>query len=761
MAALDSTSQSNIFSIRNLLFAVTSVLALFVLGLTISNMNDALEKETQAKQAMQLNEVIDNIVSLKMALGDKRTATYTAYGVAGAASDGLITKVTINDNAILGAYEEIAGALDNLPPFAGEEKNPEFYKSINSKFASAKTEFQNAYTAYEDTLETIESDIESSEKELSGRKAIGPMTDLIMAAATLRSYLEENYDFGNDTISRVMKLKHQLWLMVEYATREAASLGENISGGTQISDIRKSQGASYNGQGQAAWSSVQGLTNSMTIADQSSNAGQLNKMLEDIQTVFFDEFENTRFELYDVSDFAEEDENGDIFVDYEISPEEWVEQANTAKAPVMQMNSYADTLARALNEKGVDDASSSVWTSILLMILVVLIGGGAFYIVNFRVIRPINALSDTMDVLAQGNLDIDIPFTEQHDEMGSMANSVQVFKDNALERREMEARQREQEEQERQRKEQEAEMKRREDEERRIRDEQQAEQARIERRNEMLKLADQFEESVMAVVESVSGSASEMETAAGGMASTAEDTSQKSNVVANAAQMASSNAQMVASAAEELSASVREITGQTTQSSAAARDAVNRTENAGKDISELVDAAQKIGDVVKLINDIAEQTNLLALNATIEAARAGDAGKGFAVVASEVKSLANQTANATQEISEQVGSMQQATNTAVRAMDEIKSIIGDIESTSVSIASAVEEQDASTQEIARNVSEVSSGTEEVTSNIHAVNEGATSTGAAATQVLGAAQQLTQQSTDLRGQVENFLKTIRA
>jgi len=218
---------------------------------------------------------------------------------------------------------------------------------------------------------------------------------------------------------------------------------------------------------------------------------------------------------------------------------------------------------------------------------------------------------------------------------------------------------------------------------------------------------------------------------------------------------------MVASAAEELSASVREITGQTTLSSAAARDAVTRTEAASADISELVDAAAKIGEVVKLINDIAEQTNLLALNATIEAARAGDAGRGFAVVASEVKSLANQTARATQEISEQVGGMQQATNTAVGAMDQIKSIISDIEATSVSIASAVEEQDASTQEIARNVSEVSNGTEEVTSNIHLVNEGATSTGKAATEVLSAAQILTQQSVELRKQVEGFLKNVRA
>jgi methyl-accepting chemotaxis protein len=178
-------------------------------------------------------------------------------------------------------------------------------------------------------------------------------------------------------------------------------------------------------------------------------------------------------------------------------------------------------------------------------------------------------------------------------------------------------------------------------------------------------------------------------------------------------------------------------------------------------VQELATQSAQIDRVLEVIRTIAEQTNLLALNATIEAARAGDAGKGFAVVASEVKSLANQTAKATQEISEQVEGMQQATNLAVRAMDEIKAIIGEIESTSVSIASAVEEQDASTQEIARNVGEVSTGTEEVTSNIHAVNQGATSTGSAATEVLSAAQLLTQQSDELRSQVENFLATIRA
>ncbi len=767
MAALDSVSKNNsvsgtnIFSIRNLLFFVTGILVIFVAVLAFNNMLQAQAKEEQAKRAMEINELVDAISQMKMALGDTRTATYTAYGLSTAAGDDLVNAVTISQNAILDSYETIRASLDALPEFDGADKNPEFYTTLQSKFNKDKADFASAYSAYEDMMSTIEDDIESAEKSQSGRKAIAPMTNLINSAATLRSFLEENYNFGNDTISRVMKLKHQLWSMVEYATREAASLGENISSGSQISEIRKSQGASYNGNGQAAWNSVTAITNSMTIASEKSDSEQINKMIENIQSVFFDDFQDTRFGLYDLSDDTAPDENGDIFVDYEITPTDWVNTTNDAKEPVMKIHAYADNLARSLNEKAVSDASSSVTTSIILLIAVVILGLGAGFIVLSRVIRPINALSETMDVLAQGNLDVEIPFADHRDEMGDMASSVQVFKDNAIARRTMEAQQREQEEEDRKRKEEEAEEKRRQEEERRVREEQQAEEARTERRNAMLALADDFEASVMAVVEGVSGSAGEMEGAAGGMASTAEDTSQKSNVVANAAQQASSNAQMVASAAEELSASVREITGQTTQSSAAARDAVTRTENAGKDIAELVDAAQKIGDVVKLINDIAEQTNLLALNATIEAARAGDAGKGFAVVASEVKSLANQTANATQEISEQVGSMQQATNTAVSAMDEIKSIIGEIESTSVSIASAVEEQDASTQEIARNVAEVSTGTEEVTSNIHAVNEGATSTGTAATEVLSAAQLLTQQSTELRTQVETFLKTIRS
>lgn len=763
MAALDSVSQMKILSIRNLLLTVTAILMLIVISLTWGRMQTAMENSDRAERSMEINQLIDAILQLKLSVGAERSATYAAYGFKGEVDSTFHTTISNNRRAAGFAFEDINARLDELPAFDGEDFNETMYATVTQRFGDTKKAFRDAYKAYTDLHDQIDADLDTiaDSRELRSRAATNVMTDLIEAALKVRVALEENYDFGDDRISQVMRLKHQLWLMIEYATRESASLGENIASGEQISDIKRSVGARYGGFGQAAWSQVMAIANSVSVVNEKTTPESRKSQLDKIQSVFFDDFELTRFDLYDLSDDPSMDDDGNFFVDYGMTAAEWVQMAETAAAPVNQMAIYAGDLSKELNEDAVSRANGNLTMATFLLVVVLAIGGAAFWVVLFRVVKPVNALSDTMMVLAQGKLEVEVPSADAQDEVGDMARSVQIFKENAIERQRLEAEQREREEKERARAEEEERRKREEEEAQRLRDQEREEKARAERRQAMLDLADKFEASVMAVVQGVSNSASEMEGAARGMAETADDTSKKSEVVANAAQQASSNAQMVASAAEELSASVREITGQTNQSSAAARDAVNRTENAGKDVAQLVDAAQKIGDVVKLINDIAEQTNLLALNATIEAARAGDAGKGFAVVASEVKSLANQTAKATQEISEQVEGMQQATNLAVRAMDEIKGIIGDIESTSVSIASAVEQQDASTQEIARNVGEVSTGTEEVTSNIHAVNQGATSTGSAATEVLSAAQLLTQQSDELRGQVESFLATIRS
>ncbi|UTW55644.1 methyl-accepting chemotaxis protein [Kordiimonas sp. SCSIO 12610] len=738
MSSTGNTNTKTIFSIQNFLISITAVLTLIIMTMTAVQISDALKKSEAADRSLAINSTIDELTQLKNSVALERTAVSTAYGFESAAPPSFINTVENNRRSANGAYTAVLQSITVLGEFTGS--------------GDKLREFRAAFKAYDEIGPKLLQEIRlsSDDRELRARKALTPLNDLIDKAADLRGAIENGFDLGNSKLYSITQLKQKLWLMTEYAAQESAAIGTNIAGNQAMDPFKLQAISRYGGFVASAWSQAKSIVASEWINP------EIKAQVAAIETSFFEEFVETKDEIYAAGEVEDDEEP-----DYELTAETWIETAAAAASPIQKMGDLADKLGRELNEEAVASASTSLTTAILILVAVLVIAAGAIFIVLSRVTKPINAISDTMIVLADGNLEVEVPYGDRTDEVGTMAGSVQIFKENALERRRLEAEQREREEAERERKAEEERLAREAEEERRVREEQQAEEARKERRQAMLDLADKFEASVMEVVESVGQSASDMEHAATGLTQTADDTSKQSEIVSMAAQQASGNAQMVASAAEELSASVREITGQTNQSSAAARNAVTRTEEAGKDIAELVSAAQKIGDVVNLINDIAEQTNLLALNATIEAARAGDAGKGFAVVASEVKSLANQTANATQEISDQVSGMQTATNTAVEAIDQIKSIIGEIDSTAVSIASAVEEQDASTQEIARNVAEVSTGTEEVTSNINEVSTGASSTGAAATQVLSAAQLLTQQSNDLRGQVENFLDTIRS
>ncbi len=385
----------------------------------------------------------------------------------------------------------------------------------------------------------------------------------------------------------------------------------------------------------------------------------------------------------------------------------------------------------------------------------------AAVLLTFGIARRIGTVTGLMSRLADGDTGIEVTGADQRDEVGEMARAVEVFRDNAVEAERMRVERREQEKRE-------AERQRQAEEEERRRAEAEAEaeaerqrRAEEEKREVLKQLADELESAVMRVVGTVSASAEQLNSTAQTLSANVDQTKSQAGAVTSAAQKASSNVQTVAAASEELSASIQEINRQIMESNSVATDAVNVANDTNKSVEELAVAARKVGDIVNLIQDIAEQTNLLALNATIEASRAGDAGKGFAVVASEVKSLALQTAKATDEIAHQISDMQSATEGTVEAIRTISKTIGQINQNSTAISAAVEQQSASTQEISRNAQLAARGTEEVTVNIGGVQGAAEESGSAAEQILTAAGELNGEAGSLREQVEAFIAKLRA
>ncbi|TWB23744.1 methyl-accepting chemotaxis protein [Nitrospirillum amazonense] len=348
------------------------------------------------------------------------------------------------------------------------------------------------------------------------------------------------------------------------------------------------------------------------------------------------------------------------------------------------------------------------------------------------VARPIVDMTAAMQTLAGGNTSVEIPARDRQDEIGGMAQAVGVFKDNMIEA-------------ERLRSEQEA-LKRR---------------AETERRQAMLDLASAFENRVGGVVNGVTSQATELLATAQTLSSSSDNVARQAGTVAAASMQATQNVQTVAAATEELSASIQEITAQVSRSTQMISSAVTQADRTNGEVQGLMQSAQRIGEVVTLINDIASRTNLLALNATIEAARAGDAGKGFAIVASEVKSLATQTAQATDEIRAQITGMQTATEASAKSIQGIADIINQVNQAATTIAAAVEEQAATTNEITRNVQQAAQGTNDVSQTIAEVSGAAQETGGAAGEVHSAANDLSKNGELLKQQVDTFLREIRA
>jgi len=398
-----------------------------------------------------------------------------------------------------------------------------------------------------------------------------------------------------------------------------------------------------------------------------------------------------------------------------------------------RINAFID-LQEHKNQQIADRArtvASGFQTLMLSLCAAALLLSGAFGLWTVAALRPLRRLTDAMLTLARGDLSVTVPPSEAKDEIGQITGAVEVFKANAVEADAFRRRQAE------------------------------TEHAAEERkRAEMAALADRFESEVKGVVDSVASSSTEVRSLAQSLATTADHTETQATTVAAASEQASVNVQTVAAAAEELAASIAEIGRQIGESSRKAKQAADQADGTNRIVDGLSSKANQIGDVVNLINSIAGQTNLLALNATIEAARAGEAGKGFAVVASEVKSLANQTAKATGDISQQIAEIQTATADAVQAIQSIAATIGEVNVIVGTIAQAVDGQNAATMEIARNVQQAAAGTNEVSSSIGGVLQAASETGSGASRLLSSSGELSKQAELLHAQVDRFLGSVR-
>lgn len=394
--------------------------------------------------------------------------------------------------------------------------------------------------------------------------------------------------------------------------------------------------------------------------------------------------------------------------------------------------STADAMSKAADKDAEATASTAVFSILALFLVSLSASGAMIYIVIKSVTRPITEMTGAMAKLSSGDHEFEIPHRDRADEIGAMAAAVQVFKQNAIEKDLLSGREKEHEE-----------LKQRET-----------------RAKTVEKLIGDFELTSNDVLSAVSAAVTQLRANAQTLSSTAEQANKQSAAVAAGSEEAAVNVKTVAAASEELSCSIAEISSQIETSSQIAQTAASEAGVTTSTMHELGDASQRIGDVVDMITDIAEQTNLLALNATIEAARAGEAGKGFAIVASEVKSLANQTAKATEEIGTQIGGIQTISGEAVVAIEKIAKTIDQMNDIAAAISQSMDQQKAATEEISRNVAEASSGTADVTANIVGVSEGAKETERSAADVLGAADELGEHSDRLNQSVGSFLEGIR-
>jgi methyl-accepting chemotaxis protein len=691
-------------SVVALMRGIVSVLGVLLVALAATGLWSAIERYSVATWVNQINAISDALLLATENLAIERGTTNTALRAAEPASDDTIRSIAERRQTSNTALNAAMTALE-AQSFAGKD--------------DLVARVRDALASVERLRADADRDLTRPRGERSEELVQGWMPAIVAlmdSVAQLSSATGFQIKLADPFVAEQTLVKEMAWQARDFAGRERAAIGGAIAAGEALTPDRRVAIAEFRGRVSAAWEEIE------KIARREGIPAAFTAQVADTRRVYFEEFKPAADKVY--AALAEGAAPG-------MTGPQWYDLSNPPLASIMRVKDASVEVTQAHADRQVAAAQLAIAVDLGALIVALIMIAGALVLTNRRFARPLALLTGAIGALAEKRYDTEIPGTEKTDEIGMMARALETLRDRARDADRLQAeRERSQEEQ-------------------------------IRRSRRIEELCAEFDRQVREALDAVASGADQMESNADSLASLAERTSSRASTVASAAEELSANVQIVASATEQLSSAIQEINQQMGQSLAITRQAVDEADRTNGTIGGLADAASRIGEVVSLINDIAAQTNLLALNATIEAARAGEAGKGFAVVANEVKSLATQTAKATEEISAQIAEVQATTGSAVDAVATIGKTILRVNEIVNAIAAAVEEQGAATREIAENVRHAASATDEVSTNIVAVTTDTQETGQRSSEVHATSGELSRTAEILRQQVATFLGGVRA
>ncbi len=686
--------------ITTILLVIISLLAVPLLAFAVSLSVNAWQVRTTAVAVQQTNMTADLMLEAAGRWALERGMTNAALNAPDPVSADMLATIRQNRAAGKAAFDQAMARIGAEHTFANKEvlvaqvmevgvRTDELRRQAEANLARPKPQRDGAMV----------------------KAWVPAMSALIERSRDLRLVLSAVDTDLMRRMAMLTDLKDFAWVMSEFAGRERATVGARLGAGSALTAQDKVMLSQFRGRIDLAWGKI------LAARDQNMLPPDVVAAVRAVEANFFGTFGPIRDTVFAAADTAP------------MSAQEWVGHSTRAIDTVLalsrEVGRHTDEIAlRSQAEETVKLAAMTAMTVLVLVVIQV-----SFALVRRRVIGPLKVITTQVAAMARGELDhrFQVPY---RDEIGEIGVALEVFRENAIERR-------------------------------RLEELRQAEMAaRDVRQRKMEEATRRFDATVVSMLGKIKSAVERLHSSADTLSANAEQTQRQSSAVSAATEQASANVETVSAAGTELMASIQEISRQVQQSACTAKEASAEAAETTRRIGGLAEAASKIGEVVNLINDIASQTNLLALNATIESARAGEAGKGFAVVAHEVKNLAGQTGRATEDIAAQISSVQAETQAAVKAIAGISQTIGHINEMATAIAGAVEEQGAASAEIARNVEQAANGTREVSTNIAGVAQAAAETGRMAQGVFQAANGLLAESETLEHEVERFLADVR-